>query len=46
VIAAGIEDPATIARVWNCRPDYIQGNSLQMPSTDLSYDFHHSTDDI
>jgi PleD family two-component response regulator/EAL domain-containing protein (putative c-di-GMP-specific phosphodiesterase class I) len=46
VIAAGIEDPATIARVWNCRPDYIQGNSLQMPSTDLSYDFHHSTDGI
>ncbi|NCC27620.1 MAG: EAL domain-containing protein [Gammaproteobacteria bacterium] len=46
VIAAGIEDPATIARVWNCRPDYIQGNSLQMPSTDLSYAFHHSANDI
>lgn len=46
VIAAGIEDPATIARVWNCRPDYIQGNSVQMPSSELIYDFHHSTDDI
>ncbi|EGV18208.1 EAL domain-containing response regulator [Thiocapsa marina] len=46
VIAAGIEDPATIARVWNCRPDYIQGNSVQMPSSELSYDFHHSTDEI
>jgi PleD family two-component response regulator/EAL domain-containing protein (putative c-di-GMP-specific phosphodiesterase class I) len=46
VIAAGIEDPATIARVWNCRPDYIQGNSVQMPSSELTYDFHHSTDDI
>jgi len=46
VIAAGIEDQATIARVWNCRPDYIQGNSLQMPSSELIYDFHHSTDDI
>lgn len=46
VIAAGIEDPATIARVWNCRPDYIQGNSVQMPSSNLSYDFHHSTDEL
>ncbi|WP_296809998.1 EAL domain-containing protein [Thiocapsa sp.] len=46
VIAAGIEDPATIARVWNCRPDYIQGNSVQMPSSELNYDFHHSTDDL
>jgi PleD family two-component response regulator/EAL domain-containing protein (putative c-di-GMP-specific phosphodiesterase class I) len=46
VIAAGIEDPATIARVWNCRPDYIQGNSVQMPSSELTYDFHHSTDGI
>lgn len=45
VIAAGIEDPATISRVWNCRPDYIQGNSLQMPSSELIYDFHSSTDD-
>ncbi|MFB1489829.1 MULTISPECIES: EAL domain-containing protein [unclassified Thiocapsa] len=46
VIAAGIEDQATIVRVWNCRPDYIQGNAVQMPSSELSYDFHHSTDDI
>ncbi len=46
VIAAGIEDPATISRVWNCRPDYIQGNSLQMPSSELIYDFHYSTDDM
>ncbi|UHD18736.1 EAL domain-containing protein [Thiocapsa bogorovii] len=46
VIAAGIEDPATITRVWNCRPDYIQGNSVQMPSSELSYDFHQSADDI
>lgn len=46
VIAAGIEDPATISRVWNCRPDYIQGNSLQMPSSELSYDFHYSTDEL
>ncbi|MBK1643331.1 response regulator receiver protein [Thiocapsa imhoffii] len=46
VIAAGIEDPETIARVWNCKPDFIQGNSLQMPSSELIYDFHDSTDDL
>jgi PleD family two-component response regulator/EAL domain-containing protein (putative c-di-GMP-specific phosphodiesterase class I) len=46
VIAAGIEDQMTISRVWNCRPDFIQGNSLQMPSSDLSYDFHHTSDDL
>jgi DNA-binding response OmpR family regulator/EAL domain-containing protein (putative c-di-GMP-specific phosphodiesterase class I) len=45
VIASGIEDPATIARVWNCRPDYIQGNSLQMPGADLNFDFQHAFDD-
>ncbi len=39
VIAAGIEDPETIARVWNCRPDFLQGNYLQLPSAELSYDF-------
>ena len=39
VIAAGIEDPETVGRVWNCRPDFLQGNYLQLPSTDLSFDF-------
>jgi PleD family two-component response regulator/EAL domain-containing protein (putative c-di-GMP-specific phosphodiesterase class I) len=39
VIAAGIEDPETIARVWNSRPDFLQGNYLQLPSAELSYDF-------
>jgi EAL domain-containing protein (putative c-di-GMP-specific phosphodiesterase class I) len=39
VIAAGIEDPETLARVWNCRPDFLQGNYLQMPSAELSFDF-------
>jgi PleD family two-component response regulator/EAL domain-containing protein (putative c-di-GMP-specific phosphodiesterase class I) len=46
VIAAGIEDQLTISRVWNCRPDFIQGNSLQMPSSDLIYDFHQASDDL
>jgi diguanylate cyclase (GGDEF)-like protein len=39
VIAAGIEDPETVARVWNCRPDFLQGSYLQLPSADLSFDF-------
>jgi len=39
VIAAGIEDPETVGRVWNCRPDFLQGNYLQMPSPELSFDF-------
>ncbi len=39
VIAAGIEDPETVSRVWNCRPDFLQGNYLQMPSAELSFDF-------
>ena len=39
VIAAGIEDPETVSRVWNCRPDFLQGNYLQMPSPELSFDF-------
>jgi PleD family two-component response regulator/EAL domain-containing protein (putative c-di-GMP-specific phosphodiesterase class I) len=38
-IAAGIEEPETIARVWSCRPDFLQGNYLQMPSPELSFDF-------
>ncbi len=45
VIAAGIEDQATIARVWHCRPDYIQGNYLQIPSIDLGFDFQQAPDD-
>jgi EAL domain-containing protein (putative c-di-GMP-specific phosphodiesterase class I) len=33
-IAAGIEDPDTVARVWACGPDYIQGHFLQMPCSE------------
>lgn len=46
VIAAGIEDDHSLARVWNARPDFIQGNSLQMPSLELRYDFHGSSDEL
>ncbi len=45
VIAPGIDDQTTVSRVWTCRPDFIQGNYLQMPSEDLSFDFHRMSDD-
>lgn len=45
VIAMGIEDQDTIARVWHCRPDYIQGNYLQIPSPELSFDFQQANDE-
>lgn len=45
VIAAGIEDSGALTRVWRCRPDFIQGNYLQMPSNELNFDFQHAFDD-
>ena len=39
VIVAGIDDQETVSRVWNCRPDFIQGNYLQVPREDLRFDF-------
>lgn len=46
VIAAGMEDPDTVALAWSIRPDYIQGNYLQMPSSELSYDFDHGDSEM
>ncbi|WP_242482321.1 bifunctional diguanylate cyclase/phosphodiesterase [Thiocystis violacea] len=45
VIAAGIDDQATVSRVWTCRPDFIQGNYLQLPQPELSFDFQHMSHD-
>lgn len=39
VIAAGIEDPETIGRVWSSGVDYIQGNFIQFPEEALSFNF-------
>ena len=39
VIAAGIEDPQTIGRVWSSGVDYIQGNFIQFPEDSLSFRF-------
>jgi len=43
VIVARIEHPQDIARVWTSGADFIQGNFLQLPSRNLSFDFSEST---
>jgi EAL domain-containing protein (putative c-di-GMP-specific phosphodiesterase class I) len=39
VIAAGIEDPEVIGRIWSSGVDYIQGNFIQFPEDTLSFNF-------
>jgi EAL domain-containing protein (putative c-di-GMP-specific phosphodiesterase class I)/CheY-like chemotaxis protein len=40
VIAAGIEDPETIGRLWSSGVDYLQGNFIQFPEETLNFQFH------
>ena len=37
-VATGVEDAATVALLWNTGANYIQGNFLQEPSTQIAYD--------
>ncbi len=39
VIAAGIEEPEMIGRVWSSGVDYIQGNLIQFPEETLDFNF-------
>jgi EAL domain-containing protein (putative c-di-GMP-specific phosphodiesterase class I) len=39
VIAQGVESPQTLAGVWQCGVDFVQGGFLQMPARELSFDF-------
>lgn len=39
VIVPGIDGPDDLRRVWMCRPEFIQGHYLQLPSPDLDFDF-------
>jgi len=39
VIVPGIDGPDDLRRVWMCRPEFIQGHYLQLPSSDLNFDF-------
>jgi diguanylate cyclase (GGDEF)-like protein/PAS domain S-box-containing protein len=38
-IAAYVEDANSLAILWQCGVDFIQGHFLQEPSTELDYDF-------
>ena len=38
-IAAFVEDANSLAVLWQCSVDFIQGHFLQQPATELSYDF-------
>ena len=39
VIVPGIDGPDALRHVWMCRPEFIQGHYLQLPSPDLNFDF-------
>ncbi|MFD2112334.1 EAL domain-containing protein [Thiorhodococcus fuscus] len=43
VIVAGIDDKESLERVWTCRPDFIQGGFIQLPGSDLDFDFRRAT---
>ncbi|THB74330.1 MAG: GGDEF domain-containing protein [Gammaproteobacteria bacterium] len=40
VVATHLEDATSLAILWQCRVDYIQGYFLQEPSPDLNHDFN------
>jgi EAL domain-containing protein (putative c-di-GMP-specific phosphodiesterase class I) len=42
LIVAPIEQPQNIARVWNSGVDFIQGDFVQVPSREPSFDFGES----
>jgi diguanylate cyclase (GGDEF)-like protein len=39
VIGSGIDNPRSIARLWGCGVDFIQGSFLQLPDRELGFDF-------
>ena len=39
-IAEFVEDANTLATLWSCGIDYIQGYFLQQPGTEMNYDFN------
>jgi len=45
VIVPGIDSPDDLRRVWMCRPEFIQGHYLQLPSPDLNFDFQTLSDE-
>ncbi|MEJ2362235.1 MAG: EAL domain-containing protein [Gammaproteobacteria bacterium] len=41
-IAAFVEDANSLAVIWQCAVDFIQGHFLQQPNTEMNYDFEES----
>jgi EAL domain-containing protein (putative c-di-GMP-specific phosphodiesterase class I)/DNA-binding response OmpR family regulator len=39
VIAAGVDSPRAIARVWSAGVDFMQGGFIQLPAAEPSFDF-------
>lgn len=39
IVAEFVEDASTLAAIWSCGIDYIQGYFLQRPERELHYDF-------
>jgi len=44
-IAHFVEDASSLAILWQCGINYIQGNFLQAPSDKMTYDFEGEADD-
>jgi diguanylate cyclase (GGDEF)-like protein len=42
VIAPQVEDPRSIAVLWSSGTDFVQGNFVQRPESNLIYDFNES----
>ena len=42
VIAPQVEDPRSIALLWSSGVDFVQGNFVQRPESNLLYDFNES----
>lgn len=38
-IVTGVESAATLATLWQLKPDYVQGSYIHSPSLDMDYDF-------
>ncbi len=39
VIVPDVDSAATLATLWQLKPDYVQGSYVHSPSTELDYDF-------
>ena len=38
-VVQGVDSAATLATLWQLKPDYVQGSYVHSPSTELDYDF-------